>query len=150
MSWTYNSALLASSPLYQVRLLVGDTDTLDQLVSDEEINWYLTQNNSTRVAAAEVCEAISAKFARWTDASVGGTSESASQKSARYAAMAKDLKRDAYSLALPVFGGVDVSQHQRADQDTGAIQPSFRIGDHDNPESASERTSRGDDWTRWP
>lgn len=150
MSWSYNPAQLATSPLYQVRLLVGDTDTNDQLVSDEEINWYVSQQTSVKLAAADVCEAISAKFARWTDASVDGVSESASQKSERYSARAKELKQDAYSLALPVFGGVTIAQQQQADQDTDKVQPSFKIGMNDNPETINERTTPQGDWPRGP
>lgn len=149
MSWSYNPAQLATSPLYQVRLLVGDTDTNDQLVSDEEINWYVSQQTSVKLAAADVCEAIAAKFARWTDASVDGVSESASQKSERYSARAKELKQDAYSLALPVFGGITVAQQQQADQDTDKVQPSFKIGMNDNPETNNERTTPQGDWPRW-
>lgn len=150
MAWTYNPAQLATSPLFQVRLLVGDTDTTDQLVADEEINYYLAQNpDSVTLAAAEVCEAISAKFARWTDASVNGVSESASQKSERYSARAKELKQDAYSLALPVFGGITVAEQQAADQNSSMVQPSFKIGMNDNPETINERMANVG-WPRWP
>lgn len=151
MSWTYNPAQLATSALFQVRYYVGDTDINEQLVQDEEIQWQLSLNpDSVKLAAAEVCEAISAKFARWTDASVDGVSESASQKSERYSARAKELKQDAYSLALPVFGGITVAQQQAADQNTDMVQPSFKIGANDNPETINERTTPRSDWPGWP
>lgn len=151
VSWTYNPEQLATSALFQVRLLVGDTDINDQLFQDGEINHYISRNpNSVTLAAAEVCEGISAKFARWTDASVDGVSESASQKSERYSARAKELKQDAYSLALPVFGGITVAQQQAADQNTDMVQPSFKIGENDNPETINERTTPRRDWPGWP
>lgn len=150
MSWTYNPAQLATSALFQVRYYVGDTDINEQLVQDEEIQWQLSLNpDSVKLAAADVCEAISAKFARWTDASVDGVSESASQKSERYSARAKELKQDAYSLALPVFGGITVAQQEQADQDTDKVQPSFKIGENDNPETINERTTPRSDWPGW-
>ena len=53
--------------------------------ASEEILFILTEEPTPKLAAAEVCRKLSAKFARFTDASVDGVSESASQKSEAFA-----------------------------------------------------------------
>ena len=42
MTWSFDDSALASSKKDQVRLMIGDTDTTDQLVSNEAIEFYLT------------------------------------------------------------------------------------------------------------
>jgi hypothetical protein len=43
MSWTYDPSQMGSSPMMQVRYLVGDTLATDQQVQDEEINFAISQ-----------------------------------------------------------------------------------------------------------
>ncbi len=150
MTWTYIPSQLDSSTLYQVRLLVGDTDTTDQQMQDEEINFYLAQEPSVRLAAAEVCKALASKYARFVNASVNGVSESASDKAKAYRERAKELEADDNKLALPVFGGITVAEQQAADQDSSKVQPSFKIGMNDNPDAINERMTPRDEWPRWP
>jgi len=54
--WSYSvtdlNTTTASGRLNSVRLLVGDTDTSDQLVQDEEINFALAQANDNVYYAA--------------------------------------------------------------------------------------------------
>lgn len=138
MTWTYDGNP-AAVPRDAVRFLCGDTDTTDQLVTDEEIAWLLTENPNVYSAAAEACRAIAAKFSRYADKTVGEISESWSQKSEAYDARADDLDAKAAVLARPSFGGLSISEKESLDQDTDAVQPSFRIGDWDHPEVPSER-----------
>jgi hypothetical protein len=63
----------------KVRFLIGDTDDDQQMLSDNEIAFILTQeNNNLLLSASNACRAIAAKFARdvnyrfstmWQDAS---------------------------------------------------------------------------------
>jgi hypothetical protein len=50
MSWSY-SGNPGSSSLDEVRFLIGDTDTSDQLLSNEELNWIIAQEPDTYSAA---------------------------------------------------------------------------------------------------
>lgn len=75
--WTYDPTALdttsASGRLNSVRLLVGDTDTNDQQIQDEEITFSIAQS-STNIynAAAFVCRLIAAKYARLVTTQLDG------------------------------------------------------------------------------
>ncbi len=138
MTWTYGGDPSANER-DEVRWLAGDTDTNDQLVTDEEIAYALTKQPTPTLAAAVVCDAIAAKFAREADRRVGDVSLSASQKAKAYRERAADLRADAAVLALPSFGGLSIADKETLDADTDAVQPSFRIGKDDHPEIPSER-----------
>ena len=62
MSWSYDSSALGTH-LNWVRLMVGDTDTNVQLISDEEITGALALEPRREQAAALVADAIGATFA---------------------------------------------------------------------------------------
>ena len=63
MTWTY-SENPAGNNVDAVRILVGDIDSTDQLVSDEIVEWTLAQQPSIYVAAAMVADHLAAKFPR--------------------------------------------------------------------------------------
>ena len=138
MTWTYDGDPSANER-DEVRWLVGDTDTTDQLVTDEEIAYALAKCATPTLAAAAVCDAISAKFSREADRRVGDVSLSASQKAKAYKTLADDLRSDAGVLALPTFGGISIAAKETIDEDTDSVQPSFRIGQDDHPGIPSER-----------
>lgn len=141
MTWTYNLAALSSTPLFQVRFLIGDTDTTRQLVQDEEILYVLTTYTDPRAAAAVICEAIAAKLSQEADARAGDLSESSSQKAKAFADRAKELRSQLSTTALPVFGGIRFSQKEPLDEDSDLVPPSFRIGENEHPELAADRSS---------
>lgn len=66
MTWSLDESLPTAKD--RVRVLVGDTDATDPLISDEGIAVFLSggalEQTSERLAAAEVATAIAAKFAR--------------------------------------------------------------------------------------
>jgi len=69
MTWTY-SGNPSSSNLDAVRFLSGDTDSSNQLISNEEISFLLSEwNSDTYVAAAFACDAIAGTFAAQEDSS---------------------------------------------------------------------------------
>ena len=104
MTWSY-SGNPASSDTDAVRFLVADTQTSDQLISNEEINYLLTVYNDPAFAAVAAARAIAAKFARQSDQSrsVGdlSLSESFSQKSEQYHHLADHLDSLANEFSLP-------------------------------------------------
>lgn len=57
MTWSYNLASL-STPLYAVRLLIGDTDTTNQQLQDEEITFFLSQYNNGLTYVDQIKTAI--------------------------------------------------------------------------------------------
>lgn len=104
MTWTY-SGNPASSDRDAVRFLVGDTDTTDQLITDEEIAYLLSVYSEAPNAAVGAARSIAAKFARFSDQArtVGNLSlsESFSQKSEQYHHLADHLAGLASGITSP-------------------------------------------------
>lgn len=63
MANTYSAALVSSTPAFQVRLRIGDTDTTNYLFDDEEITYFLTlaSSNVTRAAVYALSTVIRSK-----------------------------------------------------------------------------------------
>lgn len=98
MSWSYDETDLgtdtAAGRLNAVRLLVGDTDTNDQQVQNEEITFSLGQTgNNIYYAAAWVSRTLASKYSRLVDTDLDGQlSEKYSQLQAHYKSLSKDLE----------------------------------------------------------
>ena len=139
MSWVY-SGDPGFSDKDQVRFQVGDTDGTDQQVSDEEIEWAITETASTRGAAAIIARAIAAKYARLTDMSVGDLRQSYSQRQEHYTELAERLERQEglRSLNDMYAGGISESDKETQEEDTDRVSPNFKIGMHDNPGSSTD------------
>jgi hypothetical protein len=132
MTWSFSEASLSTSEKDQVRLLIGDTDTNDQLISDEAIAFYLSsRGNSVNLAAADACDSIAAKFARQVDTKNGALSVSASQRSAAYRQLGADLRSQNAELCGAFFGGQSIDGKIDLETDTDAIQPRFARGMND-------------------
>lgn len=110
MTWSY--AADYSLARDRVRLLIGDTDSTDPLITDEEIAVYTTgafAQSNDYLAAAAVCDAIVAKMSRRADMSTGNSSVSLSQQVAQYERKARELRRRSAVRTTPYVGGVSVS-----------------------------------------
>ena len=97
MTWTYNLNALSTSRMTEVRMMVQDIDTTDQLVQDEEINLLLsyfppTTGKPAWAAAAAVCDTIVFRFAQDVQNSVGPIAESSQQRYEHYLALAQNLR----------------------------------------------------------
>lgn len=134
MTWTYSSVDLSTS-LAQVRLLIGDTDEADQQLSDEEIQFQVTNAAGAFYAAVRCCRMIAAKYARRIDKSVGQFAHSASQKYKQYLDLAASLEVQALSSAsiTPYAGGISVSEKDTQSNDTDRVQPAFARSWDDYP-----------------
>lgn len=91
MSWTYGSS---TSLLDQVRRKTGDTDTTDQLFSDEEVNAELSiTGNDPNQAAINLLMSLAAKYSRKAiSRSAGKYSEDLSRRAADLRAQAQALQ----------------------------------------------------------
>lgn len=131
MTWTY-AGDPSMSDRDAVRFLVGDTDTDDQLVTDEEIAWQLTEEADVYGAASTVAFAIAGRFARKADKSVGDLRVSFSQQVQQYRELAITLRqRQGQSLAEPYAGGISISGKRTVENDTDRVRPAAAIGVHD-------------------
>jgi hypothetical protein len=137
VTWTYNPESLGTD-LAKVRNLIGDTNTNDKLLTDEEIAVYQALETNLFSVAALCCDAIIAKLARDIDRSNLGMSAQRSQKIQHYQDMRDRYLAKAASGAGGVFfGGADVSENAKIDSDPDATKPEFELGQFDNKEGLS-------------
>lgn len=138
MPWTYGDAP-ATVPRDAVRMELGDINASDPTpLTDASIAYYLTQEGDNVLrAAARGAGVLASYYGRQTDYSMGGLSQSASQRAAYFKALATTLLRRAMEASgAEVFtGGLTISGKETLDEDTDAIQPNFRVGGDDFPSS---------------
>lgn len=97
MTFSYDASQLATSTLYQVRSLIGDTKSANELVQDEEINFALSERGGIYGAAAQICRALAARFAREVDTVDRDLRTTYSQRSSAFLRMATDYEKRAAS-----------------------------------------------------
>lgn len=125
MTWTYDSTDL-STDLAQVRLRIGDTNTDDQLLTDEEINHYLGLKADVDLAAADCIEfGIIPKLSRDVDRSNLGMSATRSQKVQHYMDLVDRLRRGSWTGAEITSTGQSKAAQDANEADTDLIQPLF-------------------------
>lgn len=125
-TYTYNAAVLATSDKDVVRMLIGDTDDLEWLMADEEIDYILTLEPVTLYAAARCCDQIATKFGRMVDTRIGSLSLSASQKSKRYTELAATLRHQgARDGATPIVPAISIADKMAAEIDEDRVPPKF-------------------------
>ena len=134
MTWSYNAPLLATSPKDVVRLLIGDTNTANQLLQDEEIAYILTRRPNTYGAAAECCRSLATRFATEATTKAGNTEIMYSDISKAYAARATAFESQAANsgAGLPYAGGLSQADKENAMEDSDRVPPQFALGDDDN------------------
>lgn len=135
MSWTY-SGDPSSSPLDEVRFLIGDTDAASPELQNEEITYQLTIVNGTSpppasgnfLPAAYAAESIAAKYSRRVDKSVGDLHISYGQLQKQFQAIANRLRSRATIAAVPFYvGGLDLAQKRANDADPNLVSTAVKI-----------------------
>ena len=128
MTWSY-SGDPGASDLDAVRFLIGDTDTSQQQLSNEEITYLLTAGGTVRAAALAACRSLSAKYSRLVDQSTGSISISYSQLAKQYQALANDIRSGAQ--VAPYAGGISKSDMESVASDSDRVG-GFSVGMHDS------------------
>jgi spermidine/putrescine-binding protein len=133
VSWSYNLALAADKD--KVRLLIGDTNSADQQLQDEELLFLIAQRGDVNLAAVDACRALHAKYARQVDTTNLSLSVGASKRAEAYKLLAETLETKASSLvgAEMFVGGISIAGKETLDSNTDAVQPNFRMGQDDEP-----------------
>lgn len=133
MTWTYSGNPNASQ-LDAIRLVIGDTDTNDQLLQDEEIQYMIDTYGASRHAASESARAIAAKYARLMSRSIGGLSADFSAKYRQYLELADKLEASEELVPVgPFISGFSRSAKEAVETDPDR-EPIFgRKGGMDNP-----------------
>ena len=117
MTWTYSSTSL-STDLAKVRLKIGDTNTNNQLLSDEEIQVSLDEYSDTKLASIGCIRAILAKLARDIDRSNLGMSAQRSQQIQHYKDLLAELSSESGLYAEPFFGGGSLDEKDSLESDS--------------------------------
>ena len=110
-----------------VRLLVGDTNTSDVQLTDEEIIYYLGLTNQSPEQSSVLCAySLGSKYARLVDTELEGVlKEDYSQRSENYFKLSSQLKLQNSRSKLSVSGGVSGT----------TSTPQFYIGQFEYPTS---------------
>ena len=142
MSWSYDpndlNTTTASGRLNTVRFLVGDTDTVDQKVQDEEIVFSLSQtNDDTNSAASYIARTLASKYASKVTIELDG------QLMAHYSDLYKNYKALADRLDYQakkfgsglgiVAGGINRVKIAGVRSDTNRVESAFRRDRFTNP-----------------
>ena len=144
MSWSYDATDLDTSTvsgrLNTVRLLVGDTDTLDQQAQNEEIIFALNENgNNVYYAGAWVARVISSKYSRRVTTQLDGALQANySDLAKQYKVLADDLEYQGKTSGAVIgilAGGITKSQIEAVRANTNRIEGSFRRDRFRNPPS---------------
>lgn len=115
MTWSYGMDP-SGDPVDEVRVLVGDINTADQLVSNEVIEYALevfpkVGDRPAWLAAAMTCDVIVSSLARNVDFNLQGLSKQNSQKYDHYLALGASLRQldstggKKSKLVGPMLGG---------------------------------------------
>ena len=144
MAWSYDPTDLntttASGRLNTVRLLVGDTDTTDQQVQNEEVTFSLTENgNNVYYSGAWVARAIASKYSRKVNTELSGALKADySDLITHYNSLADNLEYQGKTSGASVgvlAGGITKSTVEAVRQNTNRIEGSFRRDRFKNPPS---------------
>lgn len=116
-----------------VRFKIGDTDTTSQLLSNEEIDAILTENDDAVVASSIViAEALAAKYARLSSTSIEGLSVDFKAMADNFRRIADRLSGQASTSAVlaakPFVGGLVQSTMDSVANEPDRAKQRVRVG----------------------
>jgi hypothetical protein len=133
MTWTYTNDP-SNVPIDEVRLLTGDTDTLDQLLSDEEVQYFIDAFGAGIRAAIPAVQAIMSKCAGLVNEKTGEVQVDWSDKLDNYRQLLKQLtvQLKTKSVPMPFAGGTSCADIINRQADTDRPEDTFTVGMQDN------------------
>ena len=137
MAWTYDASLIDAATAigrrYIVRLMISDTNTADQLLQDEEIDYFLDKNDdSIRYAALDAIRALIAKFSRAADERMGHTEVKRSQMARAFINLLEEISASTTDMDIQILaGGQSRAEKSELNSDTDGIEPGTSIGQDD-------------------
>ena len=127
-----------SDPIDEVRLLIGDNDESNEILSDEEISYYIVRRGAGLPAALGCAYALQAKFSKLADETAGDVEVKWSQRAREAARLAESLQRqlsgsDASAIPSGVYaGGISISDMESRNANTDRVVGRFSIGSMDS------------------
>lgn len=131
--WSYTGNP-ASSNRDAVRSLIGDIDPSEAQVSNQEIDWSLTQESGVYSAAARCCEMIAAYYARKITVSTGGQNSTITENWGELFEHYRDLGAQLRTQASTTegssggsvyCGGISIADKQSNEGDSDRVPPMF-------------------------
>jgi hypothetical protein len=144
MSWSYDPTDLntttASGRLNTVRLLVGDTETLDQQAQNEEITFALSENSdNVYYSGSWVARIVASKYSRKVNTSIDGALKADySDLAKQYLLLADNLEYQGKTSGAVIgvlAGGTTKTGIEVARANTDRVEGSFRRDRFKNPPS---------------
>ena len=134
MTWSFSDSLATDRD--KVRLKIGDTDTDDQLLSNETIDALLDIRADVILCSIDACRAILAKLARDIDRSAAGMSGSRSQKTQHYKDILANLVKESGGETRVKVGGISKDDNDTLNDDSDFEKPTFTVGMNDRVNSS--------------
>lgn len=119
-------------------MLLGDTDSTDQLLSNEELEYFADQwPSSVYQAAAAASKAIAGRYARLVDKEVGDLKIAYSQRYEHYSNLCDEFNAQGASLltVAPYAGGISKADKETNQSDTDRVEPDFVRDQFDSEDS---------------
>jgi hypothetical protein len=139
MTFTYVGP--ATSDRDKVRFLIQDTDSTAPHMTDEEINWLISEWADVYDAAANAADVLAGQYAHKSDysKSVGDLSlhENFSHQSMRFAALATSLRLNRMRRYAPKWVANPDALKSTADRNVATYTTDAHLGQMDNPRSDS-------------
>ncbi len=136
MTFSYDITAL-DVELNKIRLYLGDTDSTDPLLEDEEIALIQADYTSFFRRLAGCCRLICSKLARRVNYRLSRLSEQSAVLYDRYEAMA--ARFDSMSSAsYPWAGSILESYKETTEDDTSLVDPAFKRGMHNYYKSEND------------
>jgi len=131
MSWSY-SGNPANSDLDLIRFMVGDTNSIDPELQDEEIQFEIDRSTSSGYfsplkTSISVLRRVMAKYKQLVDEKVGDVSVKWSQRYKQIQSTLRDLELEhaKTSLGSAYAGGISQADKDVANNSTDRVPPAF-------------------------
>ena len=112
-----------------VYLKVGDTDTAHQLLTDAEVDFFLSEaGDSILGGAVRAAKAIAARFSKQPRIAHGPSSVDPTKIAESYLALAAELEEEMLSCSEVLVGGISISDVESTLDDPDRVPNSFEIG----------------------
>ena len=112
MAWTY-SGDPSSSRRDAIRFEIGATNTDEQLLQDEEIDYILSVEPMHLAAAARCAEVIAREYSRLADTQLGPAETYLGRRAKHYYRLSKDLRKRATGYGGPIPQRVGVHDDEQ-------------------------------------
>ena len=148
MTWTYDSTDPDVSTTSEIRFWAQLTDTNNQRLTDEEIVYIRTLEDTNVGAAARCCEILSTRYAEVIDTKTGAAGElsiKGSQLSTQFATRAAALRKEASKHASPWSAGISVSEKEAQEERTDRVEPAFTRDQFNGDGSGQDISPEWDD-----